>query len=250
MTLDILVAGKTFAVKQTYERSRTEGPTLFLSLGSLLGSGESPGDTALRLERLFKRAVKECNCKAGCVAILFIDECDALFSSEVVAGMFAFLLDQASQCHGGWERILVVAATNRIDSIPLYLRRPGRLDKNIYIGPPRAPERAAMLESLISSAAGLAAVPPSDVLIELAEACVGFVPADLAALVRRVFALALEKELELVNSDLFRQAMVDVGASALRETSLSIRPGTTWDDIAGSSLAKVSWLSLSILIPF
>jgi len=36
-----------------------------------------------------------------------------------------------------------------------------------------------------------------------------------------------------------QRAMIDVGASALRDSKLSAPPTTTWDDVAGNLQAKV-----------
>ena len=232
--------GKTFAVKKAYDTCKTEGPTFLLSLGSMLGSsGGSPSEVSRLLEKRFEKAARECHKDAACVGIIFIDECDALLSSDHVAGMLASVLDRCSQNGKGWQRLVVVAATNRVDSIPSYLRRPGRFDKEVHIGPPMAEERFAILETLIATNAG-SSVMSAESLLEIAEACVGYVPADLAALVRRAFGLALEGGVDSIEPDLFQRAMADVGASALRDSSLAAPPGTSWDDIAGNLRAKVS----------
>ena len=46
----------------------------------------------------------------------------------------------------------------------------------------------------------------------IAEACVGYVPADLAALVRRAALLAFQEDTE-VTAEFLKRAMADVGAS-------------------------------------
>ena len=245
--------GKTFAVKQAYNTCKAEGPTLLLSLGSLLGSSGSPSDISRLLGKRFVQAARQCHTtmenKNGneisskntkCVAIIFIDECDALLSSDHVAGMLASVLDRSSQGGEGWQRLVIVAATNRVDSIPAYLRRPGRFDKEIQIGPPTAEERFSILEILVAANAGTFSLMSRESLMELAEACVGYVPADLGALVRRAFSLVLEEGRSKMEPDIFYRAMLEVGASALRDSSLSAPPGTSWDDIAGSLQAKVS----------
>ena len=247
--------GKTFAVKQAYDICKTEGPTLLLSLGSMLGSSGSPSEVSRLLEKRFEQTARQChtntrntsdknnntnNNNTGCVAIIFIDECDASLSSDHLAGMLASVLDRSSQGREGWQRLVIVAATNRVDSIPAYLRRPGRFDKEIQIGPPTAEERYSILETLVAANAGAFSLMSRESLVELAEACVGYVPADVAALVRRAFSLVLEEGRSSIEPDIFNRAMLEVGASALRDSSLSAPPGTSWDDIAGSLRAKVS----------
>lgn len=202
------------------------------SLGLLLGSGESPSQVSRLLSRCFEQAAEACTKEKSCVSILFIDECDALLSSDVVAGVLSMLLDQTVQRRDGWQRILVVAATNTIDSIPSYLRRPGRFDNEIHVAPPTSHDRFSILVSLIEDATSISA-PELHSLLEIAEECVGYVAADLVALVRRTAALALDAGGESIGPDLFRKAMLDVGASALRESSMLIPPETRWNDIAG-----------------
>ena len=86
-------------------------------------------------------------------------------------------------------------------------------------------------------------------LQRVAEACVGYLAADLSALVRRAAILSIEKQFHdqesstplslrdrpvITPKDLF-SAMDDVGASCLRDASLSAPPKTNWDDIAGDA---------------
>ena len=40
--------------------------------------------------------------------------------------------------HSGWERVIVVAATNCVDAIPSYLRRPRRLEREVVVRPPNS----------------------------------------------------------------------------------------------------------------
>jgi transitional endoplasmic reticulum ATPase len=188
------------------------------------------------LTRFFDKAEEACRKDEKCVVMLFIDECDALLSSEVVAGTLSSLLDR-TQGPDSLQRILIVAATNTIDSIPSYLRRPGRFDKEVSVAPPTSEERLSMLRSLSDDANSLFALE-SKTLQMLAEECVGYVPADLVALVRRAVALALGSGKQVVDEELFRNAMMDVGASALRDSSMITPPETKWSDIAGQVAAK------------
>ena len=215
--------------------------------------------------------------------VVFLDECDALVSSSIVAAMLALLLDKMEGggisdtnydgSNDGWGSLVLVAATNRIDAIPASLRRPGRLEKEIVVSPPNVQERFALLKSIML---GSSNNPSSDEGLDnleednnrdrnvstignvddsgiqsVAEACVGYVAADLSALVRRAAMLRIERQFHnptslsndssqislrdcsIINTkDLFA-AMNDVGASCLRDASLSAPPKTTWNDIAG-----------------
>lgn len=225
--------GKTHAVREAYEICRQEDHTMLISLGLLVGSEENPSQISRLLQRFFEKAAISCEKEKNCVAILFIDECDALLSSELVADMLSSLLNRMSQGNESWKRMLVVGATNTVDSIPSYLR----FETEIVVTPPTAEGRFQMLSKLIGTSDSLFALA-SETLQELSEECVGYVAADLVALVRRAVALARGSGRELIGEDLFRNAMADVGASALRESYLLSTPATSWDDIAGQLAAK------------
>jgi transitional endoplasmic reticulum ATPase len=151
------------------------------------------------------------------------------------------------------------------------LRRPGRLDRDIPMVPPNATARLELLTTLLSSTttsttttsttknnettamtsvnSGNDYTPISTTeLEEIAHLTVGYVAADLVALVRRAWFLsALHPDTTM--SESLRRAMEHVGASALRDAafqqptaaataaslsgSTSSVPTTPWDDVAG-----------------
>lgn len=139
----------------------------------------------------------------------------------------------------GWKRILVVASTNKIDAIPPFLRRPGRFDREICVSPPTSEERLSMLRSLLSPYHNdTSSAFMIDGLVGVADSCVGYVAADLAALVRKAALLTLGEnagQSPVITSQHLQAAMSDVGASALRDAALSAPPATRWDDIAGDA---------------
>jgi SpoVK/Ycf46/Vps4 family AAA+-type ATPase len=210
--------GKTFSVRLAMEASEAQGPTKLVSLqgSELLSTASHPADASKALERHFHEVA--CFCRNDKhVGIIFVDECEALLSSDAVAAMFGNLLDKVSSASDGWQRIVVVAATNRIDAVPAWLRRPGRLDREVALGPPDAAVRLQLLKSLLKQStleySEAAHHISDDDLISVAEACVGYVPADLAALVRRAALLAFQEDKQQVTADLLKRAMADVGAS-------------------------------------
>ena len=240
------------------------GRTQLTSLrgSDLLSHHPNAASASKELARIFSSAAEYAGKDKDNVAVIFMDECDALFSSDACAAMLGFLLDRmdgippaaaasktASTDHlgeYGWFKIIVVAATNRIDAVPEFLRRPGRFDREICISPPDANERAIILSSLVESCYDVEVdvdISERDIA-SIAEACVGYVAADLSALVRRAAILSLEeygsKEFnasarQILSYDHFLRAMADVGASALRDAALSAPPKTTWDDVAGDA---------------
>lgn len=193
--------GKTFAVRTTVERAQQSVNLVVLRGSEIFGAGLHPAESAKLLRRHFISASQ-----TGLVSLIFLDECEALFSSELIAAVLAHLLDQVAM---RWRTEVVVAATNRIDAVPAWLRRPGRFDHEIPFMPPNASERETILRSLLLQQQQ--SVPES--LRDVAEACVGYVPADLSALVRRASLLALQQEATMVTYEILQEAMSAVGAS-------------------------------------
>ena len=203
--------GKTFAVKQAHAFL---GGTLHVIQGSeLLGVTGHAADASIRLKELFH----DCAATDG-ISWILLDECEALLSSDVVASMMGYLLDQLES-----TTIILVAATNLIDAVPVYLRR--RMDREIALEPPNATERLSLLNEILR-------YDQVSQLEDIATACVGYVPADLIALVRH--ARFLSQNGQVVAFHLY-DAMTHVPASALRQSAAAVAytTNTTWDDIHG-----------------
>jgi SpoVK/Ycf46/Vps4 family AAA+-type ATPase len=232
--------GKTHAVRLACKFSQPACTLRTIEGGELMASGDSCS-CAREMIALFRRArddPKRNHNGDESVSVIFLDECDALVVSPVVVGTLAMLLDQVSH-DPSWKHVVVVAATNRIDALPESLRRPGRFDREIPLMPPTAEEREKLLSDIIgrySAGQDSNLVPRTlskDELRTFASGCVGYVAADLTALVRRAALLGIRENESCITLDRLQQAMVDVGASALRDASLSSPPATSWDDIAG-----------------
>jgi cell division protease FtsH len=98
------------------------------------------GVGAGRIRALFERATKRIPC------IIFIDEIDAIgitrntdnnSERDQTLNQLLIELDGFRQ----YEGIVVIGATNRIDMLDKALLRPGRFDRQIYIGAPIAKSR-------------------------------------------------------------------------------------------------------------
>jgi transitional endoplasmic reticulum ATPase len=142
-------------------------------------------------------------------------------------------------------KVVVIGATNRINSIDPALRRPGRFDREIEIG---VPDRDGRLEILQIHTRGMPLAEDVD-LKKLADVTHGFVGADLEALAKEAAIRALrrilpEMDLEAENipaevlnkiivrmSD-FQEALKEVEPSAMREVLVEV-PDIKWDDIGG-----------------
>ena len=188
------------------------------------------GESEERLREQFERA------RENAPAIVFIDEIDSIAGTRdddadaenrVVAQLLT-LMDGLSPR----GELVVIGATNRVDTIDPALRRGGRFDREIEIGVPGVAGRREILD-VHTRRMPLA----EDVdLNRLAERTHGFVGADLKALSTEAAMAALrrredEPELEVSGGD-FEVAMAAVDPSAMREY-VAETPETTFADVGG-----------------
>ncbi|CAL4994273.1 unnamed protein product [Urochloa decumbens] len=137
--------------------------------------------------------------KKAAPAVIFIDELDAIAPSRMEGGeelsirMVATLLKLMDEI-GPNDRVLLIAATNRPDSIDPALRRSGRLDKEIEIGVPSPGQRMDILHHLLI---GVHHSLNDEELSSIAMETHGFVGADLAALCNEAAMCALRRYISL-----------------------------------------------------
>ncbi|KAL0359649.1 UNVERIFIED_CONTAM: Calmodulin-interacting protein [Sesamum angustifolium] len=154
------------------------------------------GETEQALHEVFDKASQ------ASPSVVFIDELDAIaparkdggdeLSQRMVATLLN-LMDGTSRTDG----ILVIAATNRPDSIEPALRRPGRLDREIEIGVPSPRQRHEILLALLSE---MEHSLLEEDIHNLAMATHGFVGADLAALCNEAALVRLRQYVKLTIS--------------------------------------------------
>ncbi|KAL8142988.1 hypothetical protein V2J09_016020 [Rumex salicifolius] len=150
------------------------------------------GESEQELHKVFDAASKVAP------AVIFIDELDAIaparkeggdeLSQRVVATLLN-LMDGISRTQG----LLIIAATNRIDSIEPALRRPGRLDREIEIGVPSPQQRLDIMKTSLNKMDH--SLVDSEVE-HLAMVAHGFVGADLAALCNEAAIACLRRYIE------------------------------------------------------
>ena len=147
-------------------------------------------------------------------------------------------------------QVIVIAATNRVDSVDPALRRPGRFDREIEIGVPDEMGREEILQIHTRG------MPLSDDvnLGHLADETHGFVGADIESLTKEAAMKALRRylpEIDLDEEDIppslidrmivkredFRGALNEVEPSAMREVLVEL-PKISWDDVGGLETAK------------
>ncbi|XP_064559666.1 ATPase family AAA domain-containing protein 2-like [Zonotrichia leucophrys gambelii] len=117
-------------------------------------------------------------------SIIFFDEIDALapvrsskqdqVHSSVVGTLLTLMDGLASR-----GEVVVIGATNRLDSIDPALRRPGRFEREFRFN---LPNKEARLEIFKIHTRDWTLKPSDNILEDLAEKCVGFCGADIKAL--------------------------------------------------------------------
>ena len=143
------------------------------------------------------------------------------------------------------SNVVVIAATNRPNSIDPALRRFGRFDREVDIGVPDAEGRLEILR-IHTKNMKLA----DDVDLEaIASETHGFVGADIASLCSEAAMQQIREKMDLIDleeetidtevlnslgvtQDNFRFALGNSNPSALRETVVE-NVNVTWDDIGG-----------------
>ncbi|KAK9463286.1 P-loop containing nucleoside triphosphate hydrolase protein [Lipomyces oligophaga] len=223
--------------------------THVLSVSASTVLGKYMGDTEAALARIFDEA------KLYAPSIVLIDELDSLApkreaesSTEAEARVVSTLaelfdsLARPSLESAGTARVMVVAATNRLNNVDSALRRPGRFDREIEI---RIPDVSARQEILALQLQGVPHDLTNAQILGIASNTHGFVGADIVALVREAVMSAVTRgdhngteveNLTLDQSD-FHSAMQTVRASAMREIFLET-PKVSWDDIGGQQHIK------------
>lgn len=202
------------------------------------------GESEQQLREIFEDAAEESP------AIIFIDELDSIapkredVTGEVERRVVAQLLTMMDGLESRGQ-VIVIAATNRVDSVDPALRRPGRFDREISID---VPDEIGREEVLQIHTRGM---PLSDdvSLSELADDTHGFVGADIESLTKEAAMRALRRYLPEINLDKeevppelidrmivkrgdFRGALGEVEPSAMREVLVEL-PKISWSDVGG-----------------
>ncbi|KAF7239963.1 Transitional endoplasmic reticulum ATPase [Varanus komodoensis] len=197
------------------------------------------GESESNLRKAFEEAEK------NAPAIIFIDELDAIapkrekthgeVERRIVSQLLTLMDGLKQRAH-----VIVMAATNRPNSIDPALRRFGRFDREVDIGIPDATGRLEILQIHTKN---------MKLADDVANETHGHVGADLAALCSEAALQAIRKKMDLIDledetidaevmnslavtMDDFRWALSQSNPSALRETVVEV-PQVTWQDIGG-----------------
>ncbi len=236
--------GKTLMAKAVSQESNAH----FITINGPEIMSKFYGASEGRLREIFRDA------ESNAPSIIFIDEIDSIApkrietSGEVERRVVSQLLSLLDGLRGRGE-VIVIGATNRIDSIDEALRRPGRFDREIEFGVPNTKGRKEIFQI---HTRGMPLRPDIN-LDHYANITHGFVGADIMAVCREAAMFALRRilpkidldapipsdiiqELNIWNED-FMQAINLTEPSAMREVMVEI-PNISWDDIGGLNEIK------------
>ncbi|XP_055014108.1 transitional endoplasmic reticulum ATPase-like [Boleophthalmus pectinirostris] len=237
--------GKTLVARAVANET---GAFFFLINGPEIMS-KLAGESESNLRKAFEEA------ENNAPAIIFIDELDAIapkrekthgeVERRIVSQLLTLMDGLKQRAH-----VVVMAATNRPNSIDPALRRFGRFDREIDIG---IPDSTGRLEILQIHTKNMKLAEDVD-LERVATETHGHVGADLAALCSEAALQAIRKKMtlidledETIDADLlnslavtmddFQWALSQSNPSALRETVAEV-PQVSWDDIGGLEEVK------------
>jgi len=208
------------------------------------------GESEKKIRDIFEDAEK------NAPSIIFFDEIDAIAPKreDVQGEVERRVVSQLLSMMDGLKsrgKVVVIGATNRVNSVDPALRRPGRFDREVEISVPNKEGRLDILK-IHTRNMPLA----KNVNLELfAGKTHGFVGADLSALTKEAAMNVLRKmlpELKLedeepipkevldkaiIRADDFEESLKVVRPSAMREVYVET-PNITWDDIGGMEKTK------------
>jgi transitional endoplasmic reticulum ATPase len=237
--------GKTLLAKAVAGETNAH----FISLSGPEIMGKHYGESEERIREIFTQA------EENAPSIIFIDEIDSIAPKrdEVSGELEKRIVSQLLTLMDGMKsrgKVVVIAATNRPDSIDPALRRPGRFDREIEIG---IPDDEGRFDILSIHTRGMPIDEKVD-LKQISKTTHGFVGADLEVLSKEAAMRSLRRilpEIDLdeekisseilqkiqITSDDFRDALKEVRPSALREVQVQI-PNVSWDDVGGLNALK------------
>jgi transitional endoplasmic reticulum ATPase len=178
--------GKTFLVKAL----AAEAAANFLSIKGAELLSKWVGESERGVRELFSRA------RSAAPSIVFFDEIDALATrrgadqnatTDRVVAQLLTELDGVEELRD----VYVLAATNRPELVDPAMLRPGRLDALIYVPPPDAEARGAILRA---TARRMPLAPDVD-LAAIGAACERYSAADLEALAREAAMTAMRENI-------------------------------------------------------
>jgi transitional endoplasmic reticulum ATPase len=238
-------SGKTLIARAVANET---GAFFFLINGPEIMS-KMAGESESNLRKAFEEAEK------NSPSIIFIDEIDSIAPKREKAQgeVERRIVSQLLTLMDGIKKrssVVVIAATNRPNSIDAALRRFGRFDREIDIG---VPDETGRLEVLRIHTRNMK-IDPEVELESVAAETHGFVGADLASLCTEAAMQCIRDKMELIDIEdeeidaeilnslavtqaHFKHALGTANPSSLRETVVEV-PSIKWSDIGGLEKVK------------
>ncbi|MCX8159256.1 MAG: CDC48 family AAA ATPase [Candidatus Pacearchaeota archaeon] len=208
------------------------------------------GESEKKIRDIFEQAEK------NAPSIIFIDEIDAIAPKreDVMGEVERRVVSQLLTMMDGLKsrgKVVVIGATNRINSLDPALRRPGRFDREIEIS---VPDKEGRLNILKIHTRNMPIAKDVN-LEEIAAKTHGFVGADLSALTKEAAMIVLRKLLPnlkleddveiprevldkiVIKREDFEDALKVVRPSAMREVLVE-SSNIGWNDIGGLEKTK------------
>lgn len=248
-------SGKTLIARAVANET---GAFFFLINGPEIMS-KMAGEAEGNLRKAFEEAEK------NSPAIIFIDELDSIAPKrdKVHGEVERRVVSQLLTLMDGLKtrgQVIVIAATNRPNSIDQALRRFGRFDREIDIG---VPDEIGRMEILRIHTRNMKLA--EDVELQgIAKETHGFVGADMAQLCTESALQCIREKMDIIDvedekidaaildamavtQEHFKFAMTQCNPASLRETVVEV-PNVKWDDIGGLEDTKRN-LQEMILFP-
>jgi len=202
------------------------------------------GESEKNIREVFRRARDSKPC------VIFFDELDALAPNRGVAGDSGGVMDRiVSQLLAEMDgmddsgNVFVLGATNRLDLLDQSLLRPGRFDRQVYLGLPEDPESRRAILGALTRKFRMAGDVDLGGLVERVDG--GFTGADFYALASDALMNAIREKADLLEvehgkdnvADVLQEMgpderSVEVAAKHFEEALAKLKPSLTAEQVA------------------
>ena len=186
--------------------------------------------------------------------VFFVDEIDAIggkregMINETEKSIVTTLLNIMAGMKYKDDDVIIIGATNRPEGLDPALRRPGRFDKEVYLG---VPNRDARRDILLIHAANMPLAEGIDIP-HIADITHGYTGADIEGLCNILVLEATKKYTKLIEKGMdpeevikdinytmadFLKAMKSITPSGMRDVIIE-KPNVSWDQIGGNKVVK------------
>jgi len=197
--------GKTFLVERLAEELRMN----YIKLDHSEIASPYIHETVSKIAKVFDWATQNSPC------LVFIDEIESLVPSrQNISGTSSHKYEEVNEFllrldHAGEKGILVVGATNHLESIDSAVLRAGRFDLKIHIPPPDLDARSALFQFEVNK------IPhETDIdFVALGKMTEGYSCSDITYIVKTAAKMAVIRELTKINQNLLESVISETPSS-------------------------------------